>query len=204
MELRYDGSVIKLIALATLAAAVAVTAGILLATAHARSYPTAVGQLALFQGPGDAALPDAVSEAIKYMPTPDTGDAVPGKARLLRGHLNASGAAIYAFPTTKGAVCFVVTEGTTPGTCVNRFDRSAKGIPVAAMSYWTQGSPLTVAGIMPPGVTGVTLKMNGRSFRASASGRTFYAQTDDFTGQGDVEALVVQYADGSTLTRSNH
>ncbi len=189
-----------MLALACASAGVALAGGII--AARADPPVSAAGQLGLVGDSASSDLPAAVVAAEGAMPDPDSmGGAVEAKARLVRPDLPGSHGRIYAFPTTKGDVCFVVTEGTDPGACVDRFSRSSSGSPVGVVVYWTRGMPLTVAGIAPPGVVGVDAVIDGQTYQASLVKSGFYVRSPDLTGTAKVTAVIVHYRDGTTLTR---
>jgi hypothetical protein len=106
--------------------------------------------------------------------------------------------AIYAAPTERGNVCYLVTGG--PETCPAGFSQMS---PVDVMVFdrdeLRRGSPAAVAGLAPNDVAGVTVVVEGTGHPARIDNNAYFYELYDPTA-GSPESLVIRYRDGTSLT----
>ena len=168
------------------------------------NLPPAAEEMRAFNAPAlpTAAVPPVVAAEERSLPdSANLGEAVAGETRLLRSGLGKNRVRIYAFPTTKGGVCTVVTEATTIATCVPKF------FPHQGYTGWSlysgPSTPQTIAGIAADSVTAVEVVVNSRRVDADLKGNSFFWQSEDpALERKAVTALVVQQADGRVHTEN--
>jgi hypothetical protein len=169
--------------------------------------PSAANELgALASTPPVDRVPAAVVRAEAYMPDRvQAGAAQSERVRRLMTGVGINAVDLYAFPTDTGAACLVVTETAFPGMCVDRFDGRQ---PIAFAIYNGVGAPTTVVGLAPNPVTGVDVVWQEVAHRARLSNNAvFYQSSDPALQDSDVpfngiEALVIHYRGGATVTRT--
>lgn len=180
-------------------AGLALASVVMLSGAFAGGSPGAAEQLAdMFATPSSAQIPADV-RAMAALPSPDqNGVAIMSKIRPVRDDLGPAGSTIYAFPTTKGQVCFVLTGG--PASCMPRFDHGSNG--ASYLSFNQAGAPLTVFGLTAPDVVGVDVVVAGTSHPATLGGRAYYYRATDMSvAYTDITALVIRFRDGTSATK---
>jgi hypothetical protein len=105
---------------------------------------------------------------------------------------------IYAAPTERGNVCYLVTGG--PETCPARFSQAS---PVDVMVFDRdevgRGSPAAVAGLVPNDVAGITVVVDGVGHPARIDDNAYFYELEDATASSP-ESLLVRYRDGTSLT----
>ena len=144
-------------------------------------------------------IPGVVEQAQANLGRAGHGAVVDGQTRRLAAGLGRNRVGIFAFPTTGGAICFVVSEQTYAATCVDSFRRSAAN--VRPLIYAGEGAPVTVAGLARNGVRSVKVLVRGAPEDAAIRGNAFYWQSREAgVTRGDVDALHVRQADGEVLT----
>lgn len=92
------------------------------------------------------------------------------RSRLLLSHLGTMGLSIFAYPTSKGRVCFTTSIG--GGGCITRSEPN--GWTEIVPPRVSSGSPIIVAGIVPSSVTAVTVTIGGRGEAAQLGRNGFF------------------------------
>jgi hypothetical protein len=190
-------------------AALAISLAVVLpsgATTDLTGPPSAAGDVAaLASTPAVAHVPDAVVRAEGYLPDrAQAGSARSDQVHRLMTGAGVNGVDLYAFPTDKGAVCLVVTEAASPGICAERFDHNA---PIAFGVYSGVDAPTTLVGIVPDSVVRVDVVWQGVAHRVRLSNNVIFFQSSDpaLADQdaplNGIQALVIHYRGGATLTR---
>lgn len=191
----------RLIVLAVIAASSAVGATAALAlTDHA---PQAAAQRLSGLDGHQAAAPAYVVTAAAQLseePAEVPDELLPGHvdeqdAHLLLSDLGSSGASLYAMPTSKGQVCWVITNG--PASCVDAFDADMPaGWAVYDIDGVGVGQPAAVTGLVPDEVETVGVVVNGISRNATVANNGFYYESEKTS---DVpQALELSFSDGSS------
>jgi hypothetical protein len=158
--------------------------------------PSAIPAFAAFaraQQPGDR-LPAQLQQAVVAMnanPAPVSADLyegqqLPAQSRLLLGNLGGSNAGIWAYPTTKGRVCFLTTIG--GGGCVTAADPSAWAIAV------NPAGRLAVYGLIPNAVRSVEVVVDGTSVPATIGQNAFFYEQQTLT-----DTPTATFANGTQL-----
>jgi hypothetical protein len=164
------------------------------ATSLGPSAVPAFAALARAQQAGDR-LPAQLQQVVVAMnanPAPVSADLyegqqLPAQSRLLLGNPGGSNAGIYAYPTTKGRVCFLITIG--GGGCVTAADPSAWGIAL------NPGGSLAVYGLVPNTVRSVDVVVGGTSVPARIGQNAFFYEQQTLTDTPT--ALVATFANGT-------
>jgi hypothetical protein len=119
-------------------------------------------------------------------------------SRLLLADVGSWHGSIYAAPTERGNVCYLVTSG--PETCPAGFTQA---FPVDVMVFDRdevgRGSPAAVAGLVPNDVAGVTVMVDGAGHPARIDNNAYFYELGDATAVSP-ESLVIRYRDGTSLT----
>lgn len=147
-------------------------------------------------------VPEEVQRAQQQLPDPRAqGVAIPGHVWRLAAGLGMSRVAIYAFPTTGGAVCLVVSETTHAATCVDSFDRRTGS--VRFVMYEGVGTALTILGLASDAVTSISVLVEASAHEAVLRGNAFFWQSSDPAASSEsLTALLVTQADGTVVRRS--
>lgn len=118
-------------------------------------------------------------------------------SRLLLADVGSWHGAIYAAPTERGNVCYLVTGG--PETCPIRFTQA---FPVDAMVFDRdevgRGHPAVVAGLVPNDAAAVTVVVEGVGHRARIGDNAFFYELENPLAPSP-QALVIRYRDGTSL-----
>jgi hypothetical protein len=133
-----------------------------------------------------------VSDALR----PGTPDLL--SSRLLLADVGSWHGAIYAAPTERGNVCYLVTGG--PETCPSGFTQA---FPVDVMVFDRdevgRGNPAAVAGLVPDDVAAVTVVVEGAGHPARLDGNAYFYELDDPLAVSP-QSLLIRYRDGTSLT----
>jgi hypothetical protein len=166
-------------------------------SAEAVKLPAVAQQMRVFAEPpvADAELPEVVRAAQANHSGP--GEVIPGQTRRLADGLGVSRVGVYAFPTTGGHVCFVVSEGTYAATCVDSLERALGN--VQWLNYSGEGMPQTIAGIASDSVNDVKVVVNGEAQTATLSRNSFFWQGAPAVTRDDIDALLVRQSDGEVV-----
>lgn len=151
------------------------------------------------RGAGDV-LPARLTRGIDAMnaAVPNVRDAMyegrqlGDQSRVLARGLGATGLDIYAYPTSKGRVCFTTSRG--GGGCVDQAHPFAWGAFVPSA-----GDPaqlLQVIGLVPNNVKSVSVVTGGASTLATLRRNAFFYESA--YGGRTPDALVLAYRDGHT------
>jgi hypothetical protein len=174
--------------------------GVFGGVATAGDLPAAAKQMSVFKTEPvrDTALPKAVVQARHRLVTKGSlGSVMPNETRLLADNLGVNNVAIYAFPSTGGAVCAVVTETTSVATCIpgglDGFESIEGG--VAWGIYSGEGVPQTVYGLASDEVAGVKVVVDGTEHEAELIGNSIYWQADPEVTRRSIRALNVRQLD---------
>jgi hypothetical protein len=160
------------------------------AAGNAAASVTALGQ------PSRAKLP-ATARAAFATSAVHFGAIVATHGRLLT---KAGTTRLFAAPTTSGAVCFVVLDGSSPaGSCTTTL---APTSPIATIVGELQDGATIVAGIASDNVTAVTaLDRAGRGIcHADTANNAFLCATSATIGA--VASFVITFSDGTEVTQS--
>lgn len=152
-------------------------------------------------------MPPSVSREIAALadapqPTSETpGHVITTEGHMLLSNVGQASRAIYAFPTSRGGACFVIT-GLGEG-CKEAFpvDQPAT-IDADTLYLPSQGAPPSeIAGLTEDGVTRVQVVVNGVPNDASFGNNAWYYRfPDGETAPTDASELIVTLADGSTVS----
>lgn len=119
-------------------------------------------------------------------------------SRLLLADVGWWHGAIYAAPTERGNVCYLVTGG--PETCPTGFTQAS---PVDTMIFDRdevgRGHPAAVAGLVPDDVSSVTVVVGGVGHPARMGDNAYFYELAD-PAASSPESLLVRYRDGTSLT----
>ena len=143
-------------------------------------------------------VPEVIRRAEESLGRAGHGGVVEGQTRRLAAGLGRNRVGIFAFPTTGGAICFVVSERTYAATCVDSFSRAAAN--VRPIVYSGEDAPVTVAGLATDGVRSVAVIVDGTAEDAALRGNAFYWQAEDGVTRDDVDRLSVRQASDEVLT----
>lgn len=116
------------------------------------------------------------------------------RGRLLLANLGAERRSVYAWPTQKGQVCFVITG--LSGGCEEQFTEAhpfsyVYGDPDRLGS----GKPMLIAGLVSDGVTRVEVIAAGRGYEAMLGNNAYFLELDSSVVAPD--RIVAHYSDGS-------
>lgn len=138
----------------------------------------------------------ALTPAGEINPSLAPGDLLLQQSRLLLSDLGSSGSSFFAFPTSKGRVCSLIT-GVRAG-CLDSFSRFPGG--VAYGFYDLAGSdsrPPAVYGLIPNDVESVGVVVAGREYKARVGNNAFFYELQPGDDLSSLESLTVRYADGA-------
>lgn len=140
----------------------------------------AVGQFGAFSDPrrSSDAVPARIANGVASMNASQaavSNDLYEGmenvdQSRLLLSHLGTMDISIFAYPTSKGRVCFTTSIG--GGGCITRSEPNGwtEIVPPLVKS----GSPIILAGIVPSNVTAVTVTIGSRTEAAQLGRNGFF------------------------------
>jgi hypothetical protein len=187
-------------------------------------HPAAQGMASVFMRPSAGPVPASIARAaasFNEQPTTGSDGALegppphPGKVRVRQGRLLLAGLgpshhAIYAFPTSRGGVCLVISGPGRAGLagrlgmpCIGAF---GQGRPVVVttldMCIPTEAcSPTQLAGLTEDGVTGVRVLLNGKPERAVLRNDAWYYRfPSNRISDRRATKLLVSLADGRSIT----
>jgi hypothetical protein len=184
-----------------------------LASASSKDTPNAspaVEEMSVFLRPRLQAdrLPEELSYRVHREPCPQEiaparcpGDAIPDDSRLLLSGLGVRKTSLYAWPTTKGWVCWAWDEGA--GGCIRDFAQAE--IRVAFMGIDPDdegtGDPGTLVGVVPDDVAATQVQVRGIAHAAiMESNGIFYELPNGSCTNWAFEWLTAFYRDGTSKT----
>lgn len=182
----------------------ALTIWVVPAVANRQAAPPvdALGAVSAIGGAGISKVPPAIQSAAgQISENAGIGNVLLTQTHRLAGPLGAGRSGLYAFPTTKGAVCFVVTEAVSSSSCVSHFDRSTVSVGALAYVGPEAGVPLSVVGLAPNSVHSIAVIVNGVPHAVAISRNAFFYQAPAGTPITALEAIFVRFDDG-TITRT--
>lgn len=163
----------------------------------------AAGAMSVFAEPRTAAdqLPSSLDSFLATLKEPVAESLRPGGADASRSHrlladLGSDHGDVYALPTDKGGVCFVLTSGPYGG-CVDSFGGEAP-IPVVVVDpdQDDTGQPSEVFGVAPDSAVSIDVIEAGSAHPAQLKNNAYFDQLSNPTDY--VQAVVVNYRDGSS------
>jgi hypothetical protein len=181
-------------------------------TTNAAQSGPAIEEMSVFSRPRTEA--DVLPSELSYLLQPHActewhrahggclGEPLPDESRLLLSGLGVRSTSLYAWPTTKGWVCWARAEG--GGGCVRDF-ADAKATRVAFMGIDPDnegvGYPGTLVGVVPDDVAAAEVQVRGVRHAAivDANG-IFYELPDGSCTNWAFESLTATYRDGSSDT----
>lgn len=160
------------------------------ATARLRGDSKTIAEIAQLLTSGDTGVPS------EWLP----GDARLERGRLLLSNVGTTGRDVYAFPTTRGRVCVVVSAFSAG--CVHAFTREHPvDVSVGDPDQAGIGESVIVAGIAPNEVVKVVVLADDGAHRAQVRNNAFFYQlADNAVTVGAVNGLVVGFRDGTSTT----
>lgn len=123
------------------------------------------------------------------------GALVTGDSRLLLSGLGAQRARFYAFPTSKGGVCYVITAG--PASCAREVSRSSPVVGQYDPDRVGAGTPMALYGLLPNEAVGVDIVVAGEARRAVVGRNAFFYQLSPSDPAG-ASAIVIKFRDGTS------
>jgi hypothetical protein len=122
-----------------------------------------------------------------------------GEVRLLHDNLGATRVGLFAAPTERGAVCFLINERTYSGTCASEFPSEHGNLVISL--YWGEGVPFTVAGLASDDVRSVSVVVDGQAQRSVLRNNVFFWQSDsENVTRESLDEIRAEQSDGSTVT----
>jgi hypothetical protein len=129
------------------------------------------------------------------------GDAIPDESRLLLSGLGVRRTSLYAWPTTKGWVCWAWDEGA--GGCIADFAQTETRVAFMGIDPDDEGigAPGTLVGVVPDDVAGAHVQVRGVGRAATVeSNGIFYELPDGSCTNWAFESLTATYIDGTSET----
>lgn len=173
--------------------------------------PAAKAMASVFSHPSTGRVPRAVVAAVTRMAkTVHVGTVIAKHGRLLLSDLGPKHRSIYAFPTTRGEVCYVITghgpariRGGLGSGCKKAFLVGEPASIDGGSLYFppTSGPPAELAGLTKDGVRRVQVVVHGTPHRAVFGHDAWYFRfPNNHTSPTAAKKLVVTLEDGSTKT----
>ena len=123
------------------------------------------------------------------------GDSVISESRLLLSHVGSWGASLYAWPTTKGRVCYVLTGAAA--TCEGDFTEAHPfGSGFFDRDELGSGEPGGVLGLVPDDVVSVDIVTASETYSTQVVNNALFFQLPDSTIVAPT-ALIAHYSDGT-------
>lgn len=150
--------------------------------------PSAVSGLALSERP--RGVPDSLFEGTWLL----------AETRLLASFIGMDAVQLYATPTDRGKVCYVIVMGSSSGGgCEAGFTAShPAGVAVFDRDEVNGGSAVAVGGVVPSNVTAVEVVVAGKRVPAVLRNNGYLVQLADSGAYPS--AIVVTYIGGATRT----
>jgi hypothetical protein len=129
------------------------------------------------------------------------GDAIPDESRLLLSDLGVKKSSLYAWPTTKGWVCWAWDEGA--GGCLPDFAHGETRVAFSGIDPDDEGLgyPGTLVGVVPDDVAAAEVQVRGVGDTALVqSNGIFYELPDGSCTNWAFESLTATYRDGSSVS----
>jgi hypothetical protein len=195
MRLRLIRNKKLLFALVLAAAAASTAAGVLAAVGSAPHPPPGVsaGVSSLDRLPAVATLPPRVAHFVDVAAGARGMDPEQAKIRVreLRTNLGTTGADVYAFESSRGAACFILTGQV--GICPASASDGSPGL------QWTigggyPGRPSNLAGIASDDVTRIQLRVDGRDVPTSLQNNVVFAE---YPQSAKLARITIHRRDGS-------
>jgi hypothetical protein len=144
-------------------------------------------------------LASGVAAANAAVPTGITDDMYEGieltdQSRELLSHQGTRNLDVYAYPTSKGRVCFTTSGG--GGGCVTGKD--PLGVLESVPPVVSAGTPITVAGIIPDNVKSVLVDVGSGTESAVVENNAYFYE-DDYAGDLP-SSLTFTFANSRTQT----
>jgi hypothetical protein len=136
------------------------------------------------------------------------GDDIPDGSRLLLSGLGVRRTNLYAWPTTKGWVCWAWDQAGAgaydgAGGCIRDFAQAETRIAFLGIDPDDEGigAPGTLAGVVPDDVTAAEVQVRGVARAATVeSNGIFYELPDGSCTNWAFESLTASYRDGTSKT----
>jgi hypothetical protein len=171
----------------------------------------AVKEMSVFSQPRTEAdvLPSELSYRLKghegcpdaHLPVGCPGDPLPEESRLLLSGLGVRSMSLYAWPTTKGWVCWAWAEGA--GGCLRDFADGKTRVAFMGIDPDDGGIgyPGTLVGVVPDDVKAAQVQVDGVTQAAIVEGNgVFYELPDGSCTNWAFESLAATYRDGTSNT----
>jgi len=125
------------------------------------------------------------------------GAALTGEARDLLSGLGTADDTISAYPTSSGAVCYMIKGA---GSCANLETWPWNTVGFTYSVFSTRADGVRVFGIASDNVASISVVVGGVSNSAILHNNAFYYQLPQGTGDSDIERIVATWNDGSIHT----
>jgi hypothetical protein len=123
------------------------------------------------------------------------GKPLPGVARDLLSGLGTAGDTITAFPTSTGAVCYMIQGA---GTCTNLEKWPWDTVGFTFSIFSTRNGGTRIFGIAADKVASVSVDVSGAEQPAILENHSLYYQLPAGVHESDVQQIVATWKDGST------
>lgn len=125
------------------------------------------------------------------------GALLTNESRLLLTRLGVQHARFYAFLTSKGGVCYVITAG--PAGCAQEVSRSVPAIGQYDPDRVGAGTPMAFYGLLPNDATAVDIVVDGNPRPAVVAQNAFFYQLGA-SDPASANAIVIKFRDASAQT----
>lgn len=159
-------------------------------------------QMAVFHQPAlpTTATPADVARRLDSLPPSDHGRGLGREVRVLARDMGVAKTTVYAFPTERGAVCYVAVAASSTASCVPPDFPSMRGRlgNLGWMIYFGADTRLTVLGVAMDSVVGVDVVLNSGVERARLVRNSFFWESrDGDTPRTALKALIARQRDGT-------
>ena len=135
---------------------------------------------------GGSELPDAVRNGTLDL----------ANAKLLLADVGSTHSNLYAFPTSKERVCYVLTAG--PEGCLVFTREIPVGISMFDADGFDAGTPTTILGLVPNNVVDVEVRIGGQTYGATFGNNAYFFEPPSTTLEP--EGLRVTFRSGRVTT----
>jgi hypothetical protein len=123
------------------------------------------------------------------------GKALTGKARDLLTGLGKADDTITAYPTSTGAVCYMILGA---GSCANLETWPWNTVGFTYSVFSTRADGVRVFGIAADKVASISVSIGDVSYPALLQNNAFYYQLPQSVDENDIQEIVATWSDGST------